>query len=636
VTPEHPAGREAQNEFASGLARARQDDLAGAEAAFRRADQHGHPAAASSLGLLAESRGETAAARDAYRRADERGDWMGAMRLGLLASRANDWDGAGELWARAKGRDPSPETLELEGRLFGGAGGASEEMGPPPRSALAQPVLIGALTVLVLLVAVFLAYDANVGLPFVPSRELRVDVVDGSDLVVGNDVLESGFRVGFVESMRPVVLADGVPGGQLVLELTGSHKRVPVDSRVTILSRSVLGLKYVDIEVGHSRRVFADGGTMPVAQTSVPVRLDQIFDGYTPRTRVAIQRNLVGFGDVLAGRGSALNDTIAALPSLLGHLEPVARYLAAPRAELTRFLGALDAFTSAVAPVAQANVRLFADMATTFAAISSSRADLEATISESPSTLSVGTRSLAVQQPFLVNLTRLGSALAPATGELRAALPNIDPAIEAGTRTLARTPSLDVKLQGVMGALKALSQAPGTSVALNGLASTVDILDPMVRYLGPFVTVCNDWNYWWTNLAGDLDEETSFGYAQRALFNQGNPAQSNSVSSQGATAPANGGGSTSLPGVGGNEYLHDPVYGAAVDSQGNADCETGQRGYPLKLNHLDPQGRDFDTDSHTPGDQGTTFTGQAHVPKGETFSRNPITGPQAPYVAQNP
>ena len=51
------------------------------------------------------------------------------------------------------------------------------------QSALANPVLVGAMTVLVIMVAVFLAYNANQGLPFVPTRELKVDIASGSDLV---------------------------------------------------------------------------------------------------------------------------------------------------------------------------------------------------------------------------------------------------------------------------------------------------------------------------------------------------------------------------------------------------------------------------------------------------------------------
>ena len=37
-----------------------------------------------------------------------------------------------------------------------------------------------------------------------------------------------------------------------------------------------------------------------------------------------------------------------------------------------------------------------------------------------------------------------------------------------------------------MNALKDLAQAPGTNIALNGLTSTVNTLNPMVRYLGPY------------------------------------------------------------------------------------------------------------------------------------------------------
>ena len=37
-----------------------------------------------------------------------------------------------------------------------------------------NPVLIGAATVLVILVAMFLSYNANAGLPFVPTYQLKM------------------------------------------------------------------------------------------------------------------------------------------------------------------------------------------------------------------------------------------------------------------------------------------------------------------------------------------------------------------------------------------------------------------------------------------------------------------------------
>jgi hypothetical protein len=185
-----------------------------------------------------------------------------------------------------------------------------------------------------------------------------------------------------------------------------------------------------------------------------------------------------------------------------------------------------------------------------------------------------------------------------------------------------------------MNSLKDLALAPGTNVALNGLVATTTILNPMIRYLGPYQTVCDNWNYWWTYLSDHVSEKTGYGTAQRILVKLGNPLQPNNVSFQGASAPVNGGGSDTI--LGGNEFFHNQTYGAAVDNQGNADCEIGQRGYPKQLNTFDPLQRNFTTDVHTPGDQGPTFAGRPRVPAGETFSRSPQTGPQFDYNPSNP
>jgi virulence factor Mce-like protein len=502
-------------------------------------------------------------------------------------------------------------------------------------SAFSNPVLVGAMTLLIAMVAVFLSYNANNGLPFVPTKELKVDIASGSDLVAGNEVREGGFRIGLVQQLTPIELKTGQIAAQLTLQLTKAYGNVPTDSTASIRPRSALGLKYIDLHKGTAHMMYADGATMAITHTSVPVQFEDVFQAFDRKTRTAIDKNLVGFGDALAGRGSALNDTIASLPSLFGHLQPVAAYLSNSSTQLTRLLNNLEGFMGTIAPVAGVNAHLFTDMATTFEAIGRDPHALESTIAKSPSTEDVTTDSLKVQRPFLVDFNTLGKQLAPATASLKSSLPIINPAIEQGTSTLIRTPPLNSRLQGVMTALKNLSQAPGTNVAINGLQSTVSILNPIVRYLGPYQTVCDYWNYFWTYLSEHISEQTSFGFAQRVLFNEGNPLQPNSVGTQGALAPADGGG-TDLPVTGGNEYLHAQSYGAAIDNQGNADCETGQRGYPKKLNYLDSQGRDLATDAHTPGDQGPTFKGRSRVPAGETFTRNPQTGPQLAYNPTNP
>src|SRR3712207_6641285 len=129
-------------------------------------------------------------------------------------------------------------------------------------SPLANPVLVGAVTVLVTLVAVFLAYNANNGLPFVPTTELKVRLSNGANVVKGNEVRIGGYRSGVVNAMEPVELPDGSTGAQLTLKLDAKVGDIPRDSSVVVRNRSALGLKYLDLRKGTSAENYADGDTM--------------------------------------------------------------------------------------------------------------------------------------------------------------------------------------------------------------------------------------------------------------------------------------------------------------------------------------------------------------------------------------
>ena len=74
---------------------------------------------------------------------------------------------------------------------------------------VASPVLVGAVTVLVAMISVFLAYNANNGLPFVPTYDVKAEIPGGSNLVVGNEVRLGGFRVGVVDRILPGTASAG-------------------------------------------------------------------------------------------------------------------------------------------------------------------------------------------------------------------------------------------------------------------------------------------------------------------------------------------------------------------------------------------------------------------------------------------
>src|SRR5688500_16523281 len=145
-------------------------------------------------------------------------------------------------------------------------------------SVLSNPVLVGAVTTLVVLVAVFLAYNANKGLPFVPTVQMETVVPDAYKLVEGNEVREGGYRVGVVDKITTRKLPDGTAGAQLTLKLDKAAAPIPADSLVRIRPRSALGLKYVELSRGTSADTLPDGATITVDEKSLTIELEDFFN----------------------------------------------------------------------------------------------------------------------------------------------------------------------------------------------------------------------------------------------------------------------------------------------------------------------------------------------------------------------
>jgi virulence factor Mce-like protein len=493
----------------------------------------------------------------------------------------------------------------------------------PGQSVLANPVLVGAVTLLVVNVAVFLAYNANNGLPFVPTTELHVQLPSGANVVKGNEVRTGGFRVGIVTDVNPVPIGHGDVGADLTLKLDKTLGDIPIDTRAAVRNRSALGLKYIDLQLGRSDRDYTSGDTIPARQSIVPVELDDVFGMFDKPTRDAEQVNLLGYGNALAFRGEDLGRTIEVLPRLFTHLEPVARTLADPNTDLRGFVRSLANTASAIAPVAEEQAHLFTTMADTFAALDRDPARLKEFIEKGPPTEDVSIDSLPVQRGFLHDFAAFSGDFATATHELRRALPDLNGAIDRGI--VVQPPFVDTnrKLGAAFASLDHLATRPSTTLALRGLTTTVDTLNPMIRYLGPYQTVCNYWNYFWTFVAEHFSEPDITGHSQRALLNSAGH-QDDAFGSMGANAPANGDGVEQ----GTPQYLQGPAYGAAITNTGAADCEAGQRGFLYRnARNADPRFH-VSVDPNNPGAQGPTFKGRPRVPAGETFARRPTFGPE--------
>jgi virulence factor Mce-like protein len=322
-----------------------------------------------------------------------------------------------------------------------------------------SPVLVGAVTLLVTIVAVFLAYNANQGLPFVPTYRLNAELPSGSGLVRGNEVRVGGHRVGAVGEIRTKrVEVEGRPQAiaEIQMELEGSLEELPADTELLVRPRSALGLKYVELEPGESTRTLPAGSTVPLANADEPVELEDVLSTFDADTRVASRASLEGYGDAFAGRGEDLNRTIAALRPVVVHLEPVMRVLSDPDTQLDELFRQIGRSAAQVAPVAELQARLFGDMARTFAALVRNPDALRATIERSPETLDASISSFRVQQPFLADLAALSRELGPAARELPRSLPAVNVALRAGQPALAGAPRPNALVGAVLGVRRAV------------------------------------------------------------------------------------------------------------------------------------------------------------------------------------
>ena len=454
----------------------------------------------------------------------------------------------------------------------------------PASSIVASPVLVGAVTALIAIVAVFLAYNANQGLPFVPTYDVSAELPGGSNLVNGNDVQVGGRRVGLVEKIRPAI--DEKTGDTIAvidMKLDKQVEPLPVDTFVKVRPRSPLGLKYVELTPGNSARSYAAGDTIPLKNSTESIELEDFFSTFDEETRNNQRTALEGFGTAFAGRGVAINQIIRNLVPFLTHAEPVFRTLSDPAVRLDRLFVELRRFSGQIAPVATVYAQLFENMATTFEALSRDPEALRQTIERSPETLDSGIRSFPVQQPFLADAEILFRRLQPVADELDRSAPVLAKALEVGTPVLEKAPPLYERTEGVLDALYDAAANPSTLLALQNLDDLLDVGTPLVEHVAPYQTVCSYWNYYWNALGEHASEDVPGGTAQRVLLLSDNRTQDNRWSSTEADRPAD------IPVGGdfkGNDPAGDPLvaahsgaYSPAVDAQGRADCRVGQTGY---------------------------------------------------------
>ena len=357
---------------------------------------------------------------------------------------------------------------------------------------LTSPVLVGSTIVVALIVAVFLSYNANKGLPFVQTFALNAKVPDAQQLVEGSEVRIGGFRVGQVNEIVAVpAQGDAEPYARLEMKLDATIDGIPDDTLVRVRPRSLLGAKFVELEPGTSATDVEADATLGLRNARTSSELDEIFNTFDKPTREGLQGTIRNFGDSVAGRGPDINRALVATNELLGPLQRVVELLADPKTDLAGFVDGAADFAATFAPVAGELGQLFDDGATTLAAIDAAGSRFGEGIEEFPPTQAIAQRTFIDISPVLRDLADITAGLRAGTRELPRSTAALTDALRSGTTVLSRTTELTDPLNTTLRTLGTVARDPATAGAVRKLTEALPLLQPSLDSLLDAQAGCN-------------------------------------------------------------------------------------------------------------------------------------------------
>jgi phospholipid/cholesterol/gamma-HCH transport system substrate-binding protein len=217
-----------------------------------------------------------------------------------------------------------------------------------------------------------------------------------------------------------------VPAGRVIgVDLTKADTAIvtmklddgvgPVGQGALARSRPVnlLGEKFVELDLGDTRKPIPSRATIPASRTTTSVELDDILNTLQPDIRARLRILINEAGIAMAGRGADFNGMLEQMPE---GLEESATFLGALSSDTHKLAGLVEKGDRVLAAVAGRRTdlgRLVDSADAALGVVASRRAALGRTVVSAPS-------GLAQLRATLGELEQAGSDLRPAAANLRA------------------------------------------------------------------------------------------------------------------------------------------------------------------------------------------------------------------------
>lgn len=315
-------------------------------------------------------------------------------------------------------------------------------------------------------------------LPGAHAHELEAVFASSNELAEGSPVRIAGVTVGEVSDIRRG------PGTAATVTMELEDRGLPVhaDAQAAIRPRILLeGNFYVDLQPGTpGGRELADGGTIPLGQTSTPVQLDQVLSAFDAASRRSLQGLTREYASALSrGGATGLRGALRASPGAFGGVAVTARALRGRRADdLGVALASSTRVARALASRAQDLAPLITDYARTVGVLAAQRRSLTAGVGE-----------LARLVAALPGDARAIDAALPA---VRRAASDLRPALRALPGFVGEALPALRELDGLLGPAEAPALARDLEPGLAALRTSTPLLATLFRGVTPVAGCVRD------------------------------------------------------------------------------------------------------------------------------------------------
>jgi len=282
----------------------------------------------------------------------------------------------------------------------------------PKRRTPRNPVVIGLITLVVVLIVTFLGFTKN--LPFTTPFEIKATFQSATSIRPGSPVRIAGVNVGKVKRVEPV---EGSDTSIVVMQIKKEGLPIHADATAKIRPRIFLeGNFFVDLKPGSpGTDELGDGDVIKVTHTSSPVQLDEVLTSLQSDTRQDLKDVLDGLATALQSKPSKADDKDAA-PSARGET-------------------AAQSFNDAYRDI-PASERSTAQVFEAFLGQEPGR-DLSRLIDGAAKTSAALTRNENQLKDLITNFNTTMAALASESGNLQTSIRELAPTLETANGTLA-------------------------------------------------------------------------------------------------------------------------------------------------------------------------------------------------------